>query len=175
MSDYTDNERMQIAQKEYDQYNNGKPLKVGDPVKINNFTTVVGYVAEVNHKDFGEDSYVITDTKDPAKASKVTVLYQGSTEGIDWSNNVAIACQIFTDGITRHLSAPQLLSSAQTLQRALDDYPNAHFELYGQSLGAMDGQYALASVDPADKGTGMSVHVAMLFPGLKHAQYTLVS
>ena len=64
MSGYTDEERMWIAKKEYDEYKNGKPLQVSKPVKINGDTTLVGYVADVNHNDDnGEDSYVITDTR----------------------------------------------------------------------------------------------------------------
>ena len=75
MSEYTDEERMQIAKKEYKNY------QVGDSVQINDNKTTVGYVAEVNHNDGnGEDSYVITDPQDPAKE---TFLYQRSQETAD--------------------------------------------------------------------------------------------
>ena len=64
MSEYTDKERMKIAQKEYPEYNNGKLLKEGQTVEINNGKTI-GYVAEANHNDdTGEDSFVIKNTKD---------------------------------------------------------------------------------------------------------------
>ena len=68
MSEYTDQERMQIAQKEYPKYNNGKPLQVGQQVKIDGDKTLVGFVAEVHLTLGGEDSSVITDTKNPAIA-----------------------------------------------------------------------------------------------------------
>ena len=57
MSEYTDQKRVKIAQQEYDEYNNGKPLKEGDPVSINHGKTTVGFVAEVHRKPSGEDSY----------------------------------------------------------------------------------------------------------------------
>ena len=146
MSEYTDQERMRIAQKEYDEYNDGKPLKEGDQVTINHDKTTIGYVAEAIHNEVnGEDSYVITNTKDRSKATKVTVLYQGSTEPMDYAVDGVVGDQIlFGDSGGESLSTTnQLVSSAHTLQKALDEYPNAHFELYGQSLGAMNGQYAL--------------------------------
>ena len=148
MSEYTDYERMKIAQKEYPEYNNGKPLQVGKPVKINDYKTTIGYVAKAIHNDdTGEDSYVITNTKDASKATKVTVLYQGTTDWVDlMQNDIPIGADILdVDSDGRSVPTAQLKSSAQTLQKAFDDYPNAHFEVYGQSLGAMVGQFALVS------------------------------
>lgn len=53
-------------------------------------------------------------------------------------------------GGSKDLPTSQFVTSAQTLNNAMADYPNAMFDIYGHSLGAMDGQYAAASaVDPS--------------------------
>ncbi|GBG95166.1 hypothetical protein LFYK43_16250 [Ligilactobacillus salitolerans] len=40
---------------------------------------------------------------------------------------------------------PQMRASAHTLSRAMKVYCNAQFDIYGHSLGSMNGQYALAA------------------------------
>ncbi|EOH92386.1 hypothetical protein UAW_03051 [Enterococcus haemoperoxidus ATCC BAA-382] len=74
---YTDDERVQIAKKEYDNLNEN------DPVTINNGETI-GYVSKVvNDKKTGEQAFIITDgnpkVQKPSEVNNVTVLYQGST------------------------------------------------------------------------------------------------
>ncbi|MGX7417329.1 hypothetical protein ACWOFR_00855 [Carnobacterium gallinarum] len=49
---YTDDQKVQIAKKEYD------PLKIKDKVAIDNMTSV-GYVSQINDKSTGEQSFVI--------------------------------------------------------------------------------------------------------------------
>ena len=58
-SNYTDKQIIDIANKEYDNYTKGNIVRI-DKNKI-----IIGYVSEVNHKAWGEDSYVVTDEKMP--------------------------------------------------------------------------------------------------------------
>ncbi|WP_242596457.1 hypothetical protein [Enterococcus plantarum] len=74
---YTDDERVQITKKEYDNLNEN------DPVTINNGEKI-GYVSKVvNDKKTGEQAFIITDgnpkVQKPSEVNNVTVLYQGST------------------------------------------------------------------------------------------------
>ena len=62
-SNYTDKQIIDIADKEYDDYEKGNIVRA-DKNKI-----IIGYVSEVNHKAWGEDSYVVTDEKMPENPS----------------------------------------------------------------------------------------------------------
>ncbi|WYK00226.1 hypothetical protein A5821_001320 [Enterococcus sp. 7F3_DIV0205] len=83
--------------------------------------------------------------------SNVTVIYRGSSEPfkeddwlLDWlDNDIPIGQQILTNEFTG--PTPQLKSSARTLDEQMWLYANAYFDIYGHSLGSMNGQYALAS------------------------------
>lgn len=150
---FSDLQRVDIAKNEYKNY------KEGQDVYIDDGATKIGYVSKVvNNKDTGEQSYIITDIKLPdnptqaqlASVKNVTVLYRGSTapfSGDDWrtdwfKNDVPIATQIVTNDFTG--PTPQLKSAAETLNKQMWRYPNAYFDIYGHSLGSMNGQYALA-------------------------------
>ncbi|MGQ7320243.1 hypothetical protein ACTGXJ_08015 [Streptococcus suis] len=82
MKNYTDYQRQQIVEEEYN-----SRLKFGQPVTIDEGKTTIGYVAEVEKTGSGFKAYVITDIKlpkDPTqeqldKVSQVTMLYEGST------------------------------------------------------------------------------------------------
>lgn len=158
MTEYTDYERVQIAKAEYNKYKVGKLVTTG---KGRNKTTI-GYVAQVNNKlDGGETSYVVTDLNpedphfDASKVKRATVLYQGSHDAEDWVvNDLPDGAGIALSGRPTQVDAvaasPQLKTAASTLKGALKSYPHAQFEVYGHSLGSMDGQYALASMDKQD-------------------------
>lgn len=120
----------------------------------------------------------MTDKYTPASASlaerqkvkHVTVLYQGSETDFskhpmgvvtDWiENDFPIAGKILGIGATPVTVAdkafgiarptPQLATSEATLKQAMAAYPNAHFEVYGHSLGSMDAQYAMANLSAAE-------------------------
>lgn len=152
MNNFTDQDRLTIAEQEYKDWN------VNDEVIINGVT--IGYVAKViNNKETGEQSFIITDGN-PSKqkagdVKSVVVLYRGSTApGVnnlfskdvraDWlGNDAPIAQQIVTNKFTG--PTPQLVSSSETLDKAMKKYGNALFDVYGHSLGSMNGQYALAN------------------------------
>lgn len=103
VSDY---ERINISLQQY------KEVIVGEEVKVDFFKNKVGYVSEINHKNSGEDSYVVTDIKLPenpteedlAKVKNITIFFQGSTFDLnksketwaDWGkNNFPMLMKIF--------------------------------------------------------------------------------
>ncbi|MGM0217968.1 hypothetical protein [Enterococcus sp. AZ126] len=78
MPNFTDEQRVEIAEREY------KDLKINTKVTINDGKTSIGYVSKVvNNKKTGEQAYIITDddpkVQKPSEVNNVTVLYQGST------------------------------------------------------------------------------------------------
>ncbi|MBL3717242.1 hypothetical protein GHK52_10610, partial [Lactococcus garvieae] len=80
---YTDKEYVQIAQQEYEQFDVGNSVTIGEGVN----KKTIGYVSEViNNPKTGEQTYIVTDgnpkTQKPEDVKKVTFLNQGST-GLD--------------------------------------------------------------------------------------------
>ncbi|WEV56435.1 hypothetical protein [Ligilactobacillus acidipiscis] len=59
-------------------------------------------------------------------------------------------------------ATPQMRASAQTLHYALKHYPHAKVDVYGHSLGSMNGQYALARVP---KKKAHRIRTAYLYEG----------
>ncbi|MDH5041996.1 DUF2974 domain-containing protein [Enterococcus faecalis] len=132
----------------------------------------IGYVSQVNDKSTGEQSFVITDQYVPPTASLserqavtgVTILYRGSTAPdkgnlfdssnptyqdvrSDWlENDIPAAMQIMNGGES---AIPQLKSASITLQETMKAYPNALVDIYGHSLGSMNGQYAVSDLPEA--------------------------
>lgn len=161
---YSGKERVEIANQEY------LNLKIKRPVKINKNEKTIGYVSQTFDKPTGEQSFVITDHYVSPNASlaeretvkEVTVLYRGSTAPslgnlldsenptfwdvrADWAvNDIPTALQVLSNGGAAAM--PQLQSSAETLQQAMKTYPHALVSVYGHSLGAMNGQYAISDL-----------------------------
>ena len=108
MSDnYTDKQRMEIAEQEHNSY------KESDPVKIGQEKNKIGYVSQVNDKPTGEQSFVVTDKYCPTSASieqrnqvkEVTVIYRGSSFELssdaakDWLlNDIPTGIQVANGG-----------------------------------------------------------------------------
>ncbi|MBO1103653.1 DUF2974 domain-containing protein, partial [Enterococcus hirae] len=160
---YTDQDRVEIATKEYDSW------KIRYNFKLTNGKNV-GTVSQTFNKSTGEQSFVITDHYVSPNASlaeretvkEVTVLYRGSTAPslgnvldsenptfwdvrTDWIvNDIPTALQVLSNGGAAAM--PQLQSSTETLQQAMNTYPNALVSVYGHSLGAMNGQYAISDL-----------------------------
>nr|WP_225791029.1 hypothetical protein [Streptococcus intermedius] len=134
---YTDYERKQIAQKEYD-----NSLVKGSPVNIGQGKSAktIGTVREVVTNKTGLKAYVV---ESPDK-KEVTVLYQGSVappgkgSKVDWiDNDFPMAKNIMTG---KQEVTPQLKSAAATLNKVLKDYPKAKVTVYAHSLGSMNAR-----------------------------------
>jgi hypothetical protein len=159
---FSDQEKLDISRQQYDE------LDVGREIRTKKSNTFIGYVSEVNHKAWGEDSYVITDEEIPenptaedyAKVKYVTILYQGSTAKLishpiktltDWGpNNLLMGITILAPEALIPQRAPQMEEASETLQKALKTYPNAKIDIFAHSLGLMDGYGALADVKAED-------------------------
>ena len=159
---YTDSEKLDIAELEY------IPKNVNDVAKSEKHKVKIGYISEVNHKAWGEDSYVVTDVELPenptaedyAKVKYVTILYQGSTAELfshpiktlmDWvPNNFPMGITVLAPEALSPQRVPQMEEASETLQKALKTYPNATIDLFAHSLGLMDGYGALADVKAED-------------------------
>jgi len=158
---YTDKEKLEITKLEYENYIRDKVVQLSNK-------KIIGYVSEVNHKSWGEDSYVVTDEKMPenptaedyAKVKNVTILYEGSTAKLishpiktltDWiPNNFVMGFTILAPEALIPQRAPQMEEASETLQKALRTYPNAKIDIFAHSLGLMDGYGALADVKAED-------------------------
>ncbi|EAC2631657.1 DUF2974 domain-containing protein [Listeria monocytogenes] len=168
----TDQERVELAQKEYEDYKLKDKVKI---LKVNGNEQTIGIVSQkINNKSTGEQSYIITDKYTPPTASisernkvkELTILYKGSTAPAngnfnvpkhpdykdvrkDWlSNDIPTAIQITHGGGST--VTPQLKTSAETLKQTMKLYPNAQVYVYGHSLGSMNAQYAIADLDKKD-------------------------
>ncbi|EAE3980478.1 DUF2974 domain-containing protein [Listeria monocytogenes] len=168
----TDQERVELAQKEYEDYKLKDKVKI---LKVNGNEQTIGIVSQkINNKSTGEQSYIITDKYTPPTASisernkvkELTILYKGSTAPAngnfnvpkhpdykdvrkDWlSNDIPTAIQITNGGGST--VTPQLKTSAETLKQTMKLYPNAQIYVYGHSLGSMNAQYAIADLDKQD-------------------------
>ncbi|ECB9828193.1 DUF2974 domain-containing protein [Listeria monocytogenes] len=168
----TDQERVELAQKEYEDYKLKDKVKI---LKVNGNEQTIGIVSQkINNKSTGEQSYIITDKYTPPTASisernkvkELTILYKGSTAPAngnfnvpkhpdykdvrkDWlSNDIPTAIQITNGGGAT--VTPQLKTSAETLKQTMKLYPNAQIYVYGHSLGSMNAQYAIADLDKKD-------------------------
>ncbi|HDT8644927.1 TPA: DUF2974 domain-containing protein [Listeria monocytogenes] len=168
----TDQERVELAQKEYEDYKLKDKVKI---LKVNGNEQTIGIVSQkINNKSTGEQSYIITDKYTPPTASiserskvkELTILYKDSTAPAngnlnvpkhpdykdvrkDWlSNDIPTAIQITNGGGST--VTPQLKTSAETLKQTMKLYPNAQIYVYGHSLGSMNAQYAIADLDKKD-------------------------
>ncbi|EKZ4625322.1 DUF2974 domain-containing protein [Listeria monocytogenes] len=169
---YTDQERVELARKEYAKINQEEVVKIPT---ANGTEKTIGIVSQkINNKSTGEQSYIITDKYTPPTASisernkvkELTILYKGSTAPAngnfnvpkhpdykdvrkDWlSNDIPTAIQITNGGGST--VTPQLKTSAETLKQTMKLYPNAQIYVYGHSLGSMNAQYAIADLDKKD-------------------------
>lgn len=177
MTNFTDEERKLIAEQEY------KKWRINEEVTINKGKTTIGYVSEViNNPKTGEQTYIITDgnpkTQKPEDVKNVTFLNQGST-GIDktlqnpgevkrdwWDNNKQILENVIESFKHPQAVLPptrQMKSTAQTLNRAMDKYPNAMFDAYGHSQASSNIQYALGALDSQEKVD--RIHGAFVYQG----------
>ncbi|HEM4954466.1 TPA: DUF2974 domain-containing protein [Streptococcus suis] len=169
VSEYTDNQRMQIAQQEYVKYSENQE------VRIDNKKILIGTVRKVLKDATGLDGYVVEEPD-----GNVTVLFQGSKgpgkEGAaaDWmDNDLPMAHNIISN---KSEVTPQLQSASRTLNQVLKDYPNAQITVYGHSLGSMNAQYALATVSDIDRIAGAYIYNGPnVYPALTEAEKARVN
>ncbi|MGT2743683.1 hypothetical protein ACVRXX_10465 [Streptococcus plurextorum] len=160
---YTDEQRQKIAELEYRSYSEGEPVIIKD----NGKEITIGYVAEVERSGSGFKAYVITDIKLPKhptqaqldRVGQVTMLYEGSTASgdtpqkaldtlLDWVvNDIPMAARVMVPDLIPTRGTVQLRKAADFTNQSMEKYRNAYFDFYGHSLGSMNVQYGITSVD----------------------------
>lgn len=157
----TDKLHKEIAECAYDDFEVGKEAYTKEKYLIG---TTIDYAN--NRSGHGEKIYAIVSNgpgilpnasdNEREQVKEIALLFQGSTNPlkfflgkhkevkIDWKeNNFKIRKNIKN----KIIDVPNQLKSASSyLQNILKEYPNAHINIYGHSLGAMNAQYALANV-----------------------------
>ncbi|TYC47859.1 hypothetical protein ESZ50_10925 [Weissella muntiaci] len=174
----TDKENVELARVEY------QNIKKNGAVKINvdGKPTTIGFVVDKIDDATGQQAYVVADSQLPSNPTneqlnaikQTTILYRGSSFNVsldaanDWLGNDApmagqIAANMFGNGgKVSNKPTPQLLAAARTLHSTMDKYPNASVFVYGQSLGSMSGQYAIADLSAEEQ---KRLIVAYLYEG----------
>lgn len=143
--EFTDYQRKQIADKGYA----SDIWKKGNLVKIDNRKTYVGTVAKVvrgrddvkGDDPNGLDAVAIKDEK----TKTIRIIFQGSKGRKDWRDNdilLVLKAAAKIKGPTG-----QLRAAAGFTKKVFDENKGYSIEIYGHSLGSMDGQYAIASLD----------------------------
>lgn len=134
----TDLERVELTKKSYTE------LSLGERVTIGNH--FIGFVTQSVYEEDGLRAFVI------ANPNEITVLFKGSygfkkgnptTWRDEWlKTNVPILLALLTN--ERKIPS-QLKTAARLLNQVLRQYRDAHFYIYGHSLGSINAQYALAN------------------------------
>ena len=155
---FTDKQRMQLAREEFNDMNYmvNRDVTIGE----GNSKTCVGTVDSfvrgrtgVNgDRDSGLDALVVKDER----TKTVRILFQGSKDSNDWGkNNLPLLGELAKGMASKNAPKdtsqipPQLKESASFVKQVINnkEYAGYGIELYGQSLGSIDGQYALASLN----------------------------
>lgn len=113
-----------------------------------NKKTYIGTVTEVIHDPItGLDAVAIKQGK------TVRVLFQGSKQILsDWvANDFVEGADLLGLGMPPESAYIPLFNqfkqASSFLKKEMADYPDCKFEVYGHSLGFMDGQYAVSSLN----------------------------
>ena len=148
VQDFTDLQRKEITEVAY--YND--IWKMNKNVRIDKGKTSIGTVVKVvrgrdnveGDDPTGLDAVAIKDEK----TKTIRIIFQGSQGSMfnskDWSgNDWPMWGKHIVDGKG---ATPQLERAAAFTKKILAENKGYSFEVYGHSLGSMDGQYAIASL-----------------------------
>lgn len=144
----TDQQRVQLAQLEYHDW------QVGETVQVDGIT--IGQVSQLIQTANGFRATVVV-----SGPHEVTVLLRGSSgirkgDPTTWTNewlrvNLPIGGAILNQVPT----IPQeMWTAAQQFNKLLHQHPACHFYVYGHSLGSINGQFALANCAAPDQVAG---------------------
>lgn len=133
----TDQERVELTQKSYDELTLGQRVSVGKHF--------IGIVANSIYAEDGLRAFILTNP------NEVTILFKGSygivkgnlnTWRDEWlKTNLPILIAML---INERRIPSQLKTAAQLLNKTMNLFKGQRFYLYGHSLGAINAQYALA-------------------------------
>jgi hypothetical protein len=148
----TDKDRKDIGERTYDDYGKGDPVKTS-PEKDGK---LLGWAVDgtCDSSGSGGQVTVVANDRDASRATRVMVLYRGSS-GLDsrkqdvrqdWLDNDVPEGFNILCGRERAGDVPQLCAASKELKSVMARFPNAKVDVYGHSLGSMAGQYALSDL-----------------------------
>ena len=146
--EFTDLQRKKITETAYGKtaWKMNKEIKIDDGKPIGTVVKVVRGRDNVEGDDpTGLDAVAIKDEK----TKTIRIIFQGSQGSMfnskDWSgNDWPMWGKHIVDGKG---ATPQLERAAAFTKKVLAENKGYSFEVYGHSLGSMDGQYAIASLN----------------------------
>ena len=174
---YTDKEKKEIARSEYSKLNVGEDVLIEKEKKIGYVSEVFGQPPEKDMVSSLEDlkarfqgalsglnGYIVTDKKitqetRPEDVHEVTILFEGSEAKFDQNFTGAVRDWVLTDAPTalqismaKRLGVKtgkisQLDAASKEVKVAMDRYPNARFKFYAHSLGGLNLQASLGSLE----------------------------
>lgn len=174
---YTDKEKKEIARSEYSKLNVGEDVLIEKEKKIGYVSEVFGQPPEKDMVSSLEDlkarfqgalsglnGYIVTDKKitqetRPEDVHEVTILFEGSEAKFDQNFTGAVRDWVLTDAPTalqismaKRLGIQtgkisQLDAASKEVKVAMDRYPNARFKFYAHSLGGLNLQASLGSLE----------------------------
>ena len=174
---YTDKEKKEIARSEYSKLNVGEDVLIEKEKKIGYVSEVFGQPPEKDMVSSLEDlkarfqgalsglnGYIVTDKKitqetRPEDVHEVTILFEGSEAKFDQNFTGAVRDWVLTDAPTalqismakrlgiKTGKISQLDAASKEVKAAMDRYPNARFKFYAHSLGGLNLQASLGSLE----------------------------
>ena len=174
---YTDKEKKEIARSEYSKLNVGEDVLIEKEKKIGYVSEVFGQPPEKDMVSSLEDlkarfqgalsglnGYIVTDKKitqetRPEDVHEVTILFEGSEAKFDQNFTGAVRDWVLTDAPTalqismakrlgiKTGKISQLDAASKEVKVAMDRYPNARFKFYAHSLGGLNLQASLGSLE----------------------------
>lgn len=174
---YTDKEKKEIARSEYSKLNVGEDVLIEKEKKIGYVSEVFGKPPEKDMVSSLEDlkarfqgalsglnGYIVTDKKitqetRPEDVHEVTILFEGSEAKFDQNFTGAVRDWVLTDAPTalqismakrlriKTGKISQLDAASKEVKAAMDRYPNARFKFYAHSLGGLNLQASLGSLE----------------------------
>ena len=174
---YTDKEKKEIARSEYSKLNVGEDVLIEKEKKIGYVSEVFGQPPEKDIVSSLEDlkarfqgalsglnGYIVTDKKitqetRPEDVHEVTILFEGSEAKFDQNFTGAVRDWVLTDAPTalqismakrlgiKTGKISQLDAASKEVKAAMDRYPNARFKFYAHSLGGLNLQASLGSLE----------------------------
>ena len=174
---YTDKEKKEIARSEYSKLNVGEDVLIEKEKKIGYVSEVFGQPPEKDMVSSLEDlkarfqgalsglnGYIVTDKKITQETRledvhEVTILFEGSEAKFDQNFTGAVRDWVLTDAPTalqismakrlgiKTGKISQLDAASKEVKVAMDRYPNARFKFYAHSLGGLNLQASLGSLE----------------------------
>lgn len=174
---YTDKEKKEIARSEYSKLNVGEDVLIEKEKKIGYVSEVFGQPPEKDMVSSLEDlkarfqgalsglnGYIVTDKKitqetRPEDVHEVTILFEGSEAKFDQNFTGAVRDWVLTDAPTalqismakrlgiKTGKISQLDAASKEVKAAMKRYPNARFKFYAHSLGGLNIQASLGSLE----------------------------